>query len=88
MNVVCSSTSCPYKKGNFCTKSFVMINQFAQCDEFWADNGTPRPKSLFIIDAECKDYFKNKEKEITTDDSKESNGEQESSNNGEDNNGD
>jgi hypothetical protein len=74
MNVVCSSTACPHKKGNFCTKNFVMINEFAQCDEFWANNGTPRPKPLFVIDTECKDYFKNKEKEIT-DDIKESEGE-------------
>lgn len=87
MNVVCSSTACPYKKDNFCTKSFVMINQFAQCNEFWADNGTPRPKPLFVIDAECKDYFKNKEKEIT-DDSKESDGERKSSDNGKNNNKD
>lgn len=87
MNVVCSNANCPHEKGNFCTKSFVMINQFAQCNEFWNDDGTPRPKPLFIIDAECKDYFKNKEKEIT-DDSKESDKGQESSDSGENNNRD
>lgn len=87
MNVVCDVTNCPHRNGKFCGKDFTIINQAGQCNEFYMDNGTPRPKPLFVIDAECKDYFKNKEKEIT-DDSKESDGERKSSDNGKNNNKD
>lgn len=86
MNVVCDVANCPHKNGKFCGKKFTIINQAGQCNEFYADNGTPRPKPLFVYQQEYEAWFKNKEKEIT-DDSKKESGEQESSDNGEDNDG-
>ena len=46
MKVVCDVTNCPHKNGKFCGKKFTIINQAGQCNEFYADNGTPRPKPL------------------------------------------
>lgn len=87
MNVVCDATNCPLNNGKFCSKKFTIINQMGQCNEFYMDNGDPRPKPLYMYQQEYDEWLKNKEKEIT-DDSKESNGDQESSDSGENNNGD
>ena len=85
MKVVCDVTNCPHKNGKFCGKKFTIINQAGQCNEFYADNGTPRPKPLYMYQQEYDEWSKNKEKEIT-DDSKES--DRECADNGEDNNKD
>ena len=87
MNVVCDVINCPHKNGKFCGKEFTIINQVGQCNEFYMDNGVPRPKPLYMYQQEYDEWLKNKEKEIT-DDSKESDEEQESTDSGEDNNGD
>lgn len=85
MKVVCDVTNCPHKNGKFCGKKFTIINQAGQCNEFYADNGTPRPKPLYMYQQEYDEWSKNKEKEII-DDSKES--DRECADNREDNNKD
>ena len=87
MNVVCDVVKCPHKNGKFFGKEFTIINQAGQCNEFYMDNGAPREKPLFMYQQEYEEWLKNKEKEITTNDSKESNGERDSTDNREDNDG-
>lgn len=83
-SVVCQQKQCPFNNGVYCKKDFIMINQFAQCDEHWSKTGQPIPMRDLTVENVMKDketLEKTFENEIENDEEKEENTEKETESN-------
>ena len=69
-NIICQLEQCPFRKGTYCQKDFVMLNQFGQCDEHWNKVGQPIPMRDLTVENVMKDKEtaeKSLEKEVEND---------------------
>lgn len=69
-NIICQLEQCPFRKGTYCQKDFVMLNQFGQCDEHWNKMGQPIPMRDLTVENVMKDKEtaeKSLEKEVEND---------------------
>lgn len=69
-SVICQLEHCPFRKGMYCQKDFIMLNQFGQCDEHWSKGGQPMPMRDLTVENVMKDKEtaeKSLEKEIEND---------------------
>ena len=69
-NIICQLEQCPFRKGTYCQKDFVMLNQFGQCEEHWNKMGQPIPMRDLTVENVMKDKEtaeKSFEKEIEND---------------------
>lgn len=69
-NIICQLEQCPFRKGTYCQKDFVMLNQFGQCDEHWNKMGQPIPMRDWTVENVMKDKEtaeKSLEKEVEND---------------------
>ena len=71
MTVICNNKNCQYNSSNFCKRKsgFTVLNGFAQCKIWYADNGSVRPQPLYpIAESEVSEPEKSDEKKKEAED--------------------